>query len=164
MSDAAPEASMTPATIDMPTPSSAPQEPACDVLIADDTGPSRELLAAILRNLAGPLKIREARNGTEALALWKDLRPRVTLLDIDMPGLDGLSALQQIRTLDPKAFVAMVSGRSSIDNVKQALSLGAAGFVIKPYSPQRIDDLLQRYRDRSGHPLAHEGPSALGKA
>ncbi|MFO1326861.1 MAG: response regulator [Rubrivivax sp.] len=129
------------------------QGPACDVLIADDAGGSRELLAAILRNFAGPLQIREARNGDDALALWQQLRPRITLLDIDMPGLDGLAALEQIRALDDKAFVAIVSGSSDIDKVKRALSQGAAGFVIKPYKPQRIVDLLQRYQDRSGHVL-----------
>jgi two-component system chemotaxis response regulator CheY len=131
--------------------------PGCDVLIADDAGASRELLSAILRNFAGPLDIREARNGQDAVQLWQQLRPRITLLDIDMPGLDGLAALQQLRTIDPDAFVAMVSGSSSIDNVKQALALGAAGFVIKPYKPKRIVDLLQRYQDRTGHALM-QGP------
>ena len=127
--------------------------PQCDVLIADDAGGSRELLAAILRNFAGPLQIREARNGDDALALWQQLRPRITLLDIDMPGLDGLTALEQIRALDDKAFVAMVSGSSDIDKVKRALSQGAAGFVIKPYKPQRIVDLLERYRELTGRSL-----------
>lgn len=122
----------------------------CDVLIADDTGASRELLAAILRNFAGRLQVREARNGEEALALWRELRPRICMLDIDMPGLDGLAALQQIRQLDPQAFVAMVSGRSSIDHVRKALELGASGFVIKPYKPQRILDLLEKCRQLTG--------------
>lgn len=127
--------------------------PACDVLIADDAGASRELLSAILRNFGGPIEIREARNGHEAVQMWHRLRPRITLLDIDMPGLDGLTALQQLRSIDADAFIAIVSGGSSIDNVKQALALGAAGFVIKPYKPQRIVDLLQRYQEKSGHNL-----------
>ena len=125
----------------------------CDVLIADDTGASRELLAGILRNFAGPLQVREARNGADALALWQQLRPSITLLDIDMPELDGLGALERIRALDAKAFVAIVSGGSNIDNVKRALALGAAGFVIKPYKPQRIVDLLERYRELTGRSL-----------
>jgi two-component system, chemotaxis family, chemotaxis protein CheY len=131
-----------------PTPATA-----CDVLIADDAGASRELLSAILRNFAGPLDIREARDGQEALSMWRNLRPHITLLDIDMPGVDGLTALQQLRAIAPDAFIAIVSGGSSIDNVKRALSLGAAGFVIKPYKPQRILDLLQRYRDKTGRDL-----------
>ncbi len=134
----------------------------CDVLIADDTGASRELLAAILRNFGGPLEIREARNGQEALLQWRRWRPRITLLDIDMPGLDGLAALQRLRQEDPGCFVAIVSGGSSVDNVKQALALGAAGFVIKPYKPQRIVDLLERYRERSGHDLLSRRRAAAG--
>lgn len=128
----------------------APARPQCDVLIADDAGSSRELLAAILRNFAGPLDLREARHGQEALAMWHQLRPRITLLDIDMPEIDGLSVLRQLRAVDDQAFIAIVSAGSSVDNVKQALSLGAAGFVIKPYKPRRIVDLLQRYESLTG--------------
>ena len=129
------------------------QPPGCDVLIADDSGASRELLSAILRNFAGPLDIREARNGQEAVTLWQQWRPRITLLDIDMPGVDGLAALQHIRAARADAFVAMVSGGSSVDNVRKALALGTGGYVIKPYKPQRILDLLMRYRELSGHDL-----------
>ena len=123
----------------------------CDVLVVDDTGASRELLAAILRNFAGRMALREARNGVDALRLWKDLNPRITLLDIDMPGEDGLAVLQQMRGQRPDSFIAMISGSSSMDNVKRALALGASGFVIKPYKPQRILDLLKKYSDQSGH-------------
>lgn len=123
----------------------------CDVLVVDDTGASRELLAAILRNFAGRMTLREARNGAEALRLWNDLNPRITLLDIDMPGEDGLTVLQQMRAHRADSFIAMISGSSSMDNVKRALALGASGFVIKPYKPQRILDLLKKYSDQSGH-------------
>lgn len=122
----------------------------CDVLIADDAGPCRELLSAILRMCARPLEIREARTGTDAVRLWFEHRPRITLLDIGMPGLDGLEALQQIRQARPDAFVAMISAGSSIDTVKQALAAGASGYVVKPYKPQRILDLLQKYRELKG--------------
>jgi two-component system chemotaxis response regulator CheY len=122
----------------------------CDVFVVDDTGGSRELLSAILRNFAGGLVIREARNGVEAANLWLQINPRITLLDIDMPGLDGLAVLKQVRALRSSAFVAMISGGSSIDTVRKALALGANGFVIKPYKPQRILDLLHKYREVSG--------------
>ena len=127
---------------------------ACDVLIADDMGPSRELVAAILRKfVGGDLNIVQARNGTEALALWQQHHPRITLLDIDMPGMDGLDTLKLIRQWRPDAFVAMITGGPSADNVRRALELGAAGFVIKPFTPLRIVDLLRRYREVSGHDL-----------
>lgn len=125
----------------------------CDVLIVDDSGASRELLSAILRNFAGRLDLREAPNGADGLALWKDLNPRVTLMDIAMPGMDGLSALTAMRQVRPYTFVAMISGASSLDHMRQALALGASGFVIKPYKPQRILDLLHKYAQASGHDL-----------
>lgn len=123
----------------------------CDVLVVDDTGASRELLAAILRNFAGRMVLREARDGKEAMKQWRDLNPRITLLDIDMPGEDGLAVLQTMRRERADTFVAMISASSSMDNVKRAMALGASGFVIKPYKPQRILDLLQKYTEQSGH-------------
>jgi len=142
-------------TADAPEPAIAadPRPHLCDVLIADDTGPSRQLLAGILRNFVGQLDLREARDGHEAVKLWRDFNPRITLLDIDMPGLNGLEALTLIRQEAPDAFVAMISAGSAIANVKKALELGAAGYVIKPYKPQRILDVLNKYREISGHDL-----------
>jgi two-component system chemotaxis response regulator CheY len=125
----------------------------CDVLIVDDAAASRELLTAILRNFAGRLELREARNGTEGLAMWTELNPRITLLDIDMPDVDGLTVLQRLRQRRPDSFVAMISGGSSVDNVRKSLALGASGFVIKPYKPQRILDLLNKYTRTTGHSL-----------
>ncbi len=122
----------------------------CDVLIADDTGPARVVLRALLRRFTANLGIREARNGAEAFKLWDTLRPRMTFLDIDMPGVDGLEALRKIRQVQKDAFVAIVSGCSSAENVKQALGMGANAFVVKPYKPQRIVDVLQRYEAMTG--------------
>jgi len=125
----------------------------CDVLLADDAGPSREILSAILRNFASGLRLHEVRNGADAVQAWRSLSPHVTMLDLDMPGLDGLQALQQIREADPTSFVAIVSAGSSLDNVRKALALGASGFVVKPYKPQRILDVLKKYETASGHKL-----------
>ena len=122
----------------------------CDVLIADDTGPARVVLRALLRRFTANLGIREARTGAEAFKLWESLRPRLTFLDIDMPNTDGLEALRRIREVQKDAFVAIVSGCSSTDNVKRALSRGANAFIVKPYKPQRIVDALQRYEALTG--------------
>ena len=125
----------------------------CDVLIVDDTGTSRDLLAAILRNFAGQLQLREARNGADALQIWHESNPRVTLLDIDMPDMDGLAVLKSMRQARPTTFVSMISGTNSIDHVRDALALGASGFIVKPYRPKRILDLLEKYGEQSGHAL-----------
>ncbi|MBI5255994.1 MAG: response regulator [Burkholderiales bacterium] len=122
----------------------------CDVLIADDSGQCRDILRALLRTFTDGLTIREVRNGQEAIQACLSLNPRVTFLDIDMPEVDGLAALQQIRAKNDDAFIAIVSGRSSADNVRRALTTGANGFVVKPYKPQRILDVLERYEAKSG--------------
>lgn len=130
-----------------------PKPTGCDVLIADDSGQCRDILRALLRTFTDGLTIREVRNGQEAVQACLSLQPRVTFLDIDMPEIDGLTALQQIRAKRDDAFIAIVSGRSSADNVRRALSTGASGFVVKPYKPQRILDVLERYQAKSGQKL-----------
>jgi two-component system chemotaxis response regulator CheY len=122
----------------------------CDVLIADDLGQTRELLAAFLRRLNPDIRLQQARNGSEALALWERHSPRLSFLDIDMPEKSGLDVLKSIREASPEAFVVMVSGYASADNVRNTLALGAGGFIVKPYKPQRIVEVLERYRKLHG--------------
>lgn len=126
----------------------------CDVLIADDAGPSREILTAILRNYSQGLRLRAAKNGEEGLALYRETRAHVCLLDIDMPGIHGIDLMKRIRAIDADAFVAIVSGSSSAVNVRAALASGANAFVVKPFTPQRIVDVLMRYEKVSGRKLA----------
>ena len=131
-----------------------PVERQIDVLIADDTAPAREILASLLRQSAPSITIEQAQDGGEALKAWRKFRPRVTFLDIDMPVEDGLAVLKAIRSASPTAFVAIVSANSLPQNVKTALEAGANGFVVKPFKPQRIMDVLERYTKVTGHDLA----------
>ena len=118
----------------------------CDVLLADDLGQTRELLAAFLRRLAPDIRIQQARNGSEALVLWQKHRPRLTFLDIDMPVQTGVEVLKAIRLAQPEAFVVMVSGYASADNVRDSIQAGASGFIVIPYKPQRFVEVIDRYR------------------
>ena len=67
-----------------------------------------------------------------------------------MPGSDGLSALKEIRGFDPQAYVVIVSGHGSLENVQEALALGVAGFVVKPFSSRRIAEALQKFAQSAG--------------
>ena len=127
----------------------------CDVLVADDSGHAREILSALLRQFCPGIEIREVRDGAAVVEAWVQWEPRITFLDIDMPGQNGLEILQALRENSPQAFVAMVTGHSSIQNVQVALAGGANGFIVKPFKPQRIVDVLERYRQLSGHDLRH---------
>ena len=96
-------------------PSSArPPKARIRVLIADDHGVVREGLASMIRrNKADMTVVGEARNGREAVELWKAHRPDVTLLDLRMPELDGVEAIKAIRATDEKARIEPARARSA---------------------------------------------------
>jgi len=119
------------------------------ILIADDHHASRELLRRMLHQLVHA-DILVAQDGGEALAAYGELRPQIMLLDIDMPNMNGFAALEQIRAIDPKAFVVMISAHNGIKSVQEALKHRVDGYIVKPYSAQRVLDALQRYVAKTG--------------
>jgi two-component system chemotaxis response regulator CheY len=120
------------------------------VLIADDTPAIRAILMRMVRQSVDALQL-EARNGHEAVREYRAKQPNLVFLDIDMPGSDGLDALEEIRGLDPRAYVVMVSGHSSLEKVQQAVALGAEGFVVKPFSSRRIAEVLRKFERATKH-------------
>lgn len=116
------------------------------VLIADDQLAMRELLKTILRTLR-IANMDVVGDGIQAVERYRQTCHDMVFLDIDMPELDGFSALSQIKAIEPDAFVVMVSAHSSVDNIKKALESGAKGFVVKPYTSIKIADMLKKYRE-----------------
>lgn len=136
---------------------SAPTPPTpCRVLIAEDMFDSRDLLARVVQQYLH-CTIHLARNGQEALNQFALVKPQLVLLDIDMPEVDGMKALADIRAMDPTACVVMVSAIGSLAAVKQALGFGVAGFVVKPFSAQRVYDVLKRFAESTGNPALLRG-------
>src|SRR3954463_14578771 len=84
---------------------SGPKKPRINVLIADDHSVVREGLVSLITRKADMTVIGEASNGREAVELWKQHHPDVTLLDLRMPELDGVSTLKEIREKDEKARI-----------------------------------------------------------
>nr|WP_297350387.1 response regulator [uncultured Caldimonas sp.] len=117
--------------------------------MADDNGDSRQLLCRVLQTCC-QAEVVEARTGPHALDEFRCHAPCISFLDIDMPELDGLAVLREIRSEAKDAFVVIVSATSSLQNVKQAMAWGAGGFVVKPYSAARIIDLLRVFEASSG--------------
>jgi len=119
------------------------------ILVAEDTFDSRQWLVRLLGRMC-KATIVESRDGVTAVADYERLRPQLTFLDIEMPNKSGMEALQEIRAIDPQAYVVIVSAAGSIDTVQQALALGVGGFVVKPFSERRILDVLKKYAAESG--------------
>lgn len=114
------------------------------VLIADDESIVRRLIRLLLIDLQCDV-IDEASNGNDAIAKYDKLRPDLVFIDINMPGIDGLSVLKAILKIDQNAFAVIVSANSTADNVRQAIQAGAQGFIVKPFTPKKFQVIVNKY-------------------
>ena len=119
---------------------------AVNVMIVDDLAFIKIVLRDILEK-SGFRVVGEASNGDEAIRVYLDKRPDVVLMDITMPGMDGLTALKKIRELDPKARIIICSALGQQRLIVQAIQLGAKDFIVKPFQPQRIVSALKKALD-----------------
>lgn len=103
----------------------------------------REMLKFILRSEDYPV-IGEASNGQDAIALCARQKPGLVLLDINMPKMDGLQALEEIRKISPATIVLMVSAEATMDKVHEAINKGASGFVVKPLNIASVLDNIAK--------------------
>jgi DNA-binding NarL/FixJ family response regulator len=101
------------------------------VLLADDHTLFREGVRALLERAPGIVVVGEARDGREALELAERTLPDVVLMDVAMPGLDGLEATRQLARRAPRARVVVVSMREDREAIRELLRAGIAGYVLK---------------------------------
>jgi two-component system chemotaxis response regulator CheY len=113
------------------------------LLVTDDAIIIREMIKD-LAVAADWTIVGEAQNGAEALQKYTEHRPDVMTLDMVMPEFDGIYALEQIRKLDPQAKIIVVSALNQKKNLQQALSLGAADFLVKPFNAAVLTDTLEK--------------------
>jgi CheY-like chemotaxis protein len=100
------------------------------VLVTDDEGHIRKFLSLVLKKLGDPVVL-EAANGQEALTLYQRHKPDLVLLDVNMPVLDGVQALEQIKRADPDALVVMLTSLTNRQTVEDCARLGAANYLRK---------------------------------
>lgn len=101
------------------------------VVLADDHAVLRAGLRLLLENQTGFEVVGEAASGLEALTLAEQLHPDLILLDLSMPGLNGLDALSTLRRLAPSARVLILTMHDDAQYLRRALKEGAAGYVLK---------------------------------
>jgi DNA-binding NarL/FixJ family response regulator len=104
------------------------------ILIADDHELVRSGFACLL-DLCGYSVVAQASNGEEAVALWRQLQPDISLLDLRMPVLDGIGAINAIRMLNPHARTVVLSTFDGDEQVTCALNAGARAYLLKAASP-----------------------------
>lgn len=113
------------------------------VVLADDEVLLRTALAALLPLDGGITVLAEARDGTEAVAATLQHRPDVLVVDLEMPGLDGLGAVAAIRRDLPQQVILMLTRHARPGVLRQALRLGVQGFVSKSADPDHITFVIR---------------------
>lgn len=119
------------------------------VLVVDDALFTRKVLREILETEG--CEIVEASNGKEAIDKFRSEHPDLVLLDVSMPDMDGLTVLQAIKEIDENAKVVMVSAMGQSSTVQEAMKFGACDFIVKPFRPSQIRELVARWFLNSSH-------------
>jgi DNA-binding NarL/FixJ family response regulator len=114
------------------------------ILIADDHALVREGLRTMLSGEDGIEIIAEAQDGQQALTLCRELGPDLVLMDVRMPVMDGLEATRKIKQEMPKTSVMMVTMHENPDYLFEAVKAGAAGYVLKDASGERLLSAVRR--------------------
>lgn len=100
------------------------------VIVADDELHIRTFIKTVMRTMKAEV-IGEAKNGQEAVDLFRKHQPHIMLMDINMPVKDGVAALREIKSEFPKAFVLMLTSVAEGEIVQQSLEAGASGYLLK---------------------------------
>ena len=116
------------------------------ILVVDD---ERNIRMSISMSLESPdLEVDAAVNGEDALQKIEGKNYRLILLDLKMPGMDGMEVLRRVRTVRPDIRVIIITAHGTIENAVEAMKLGAVDYIQKPFSPGEIRDLVKRVIDR----------------
>lgn len=122
------------------------------IIIVDDQKLVREGVKILLEKKTEIAIVGEASSGTEALQKIETLKPDVVLLDISMPGINGLTVAEKIRSKFPGVKIIMLSSYEDDSYVRKATELGAKGYLLKSASSQELDWSIK---------LVHQGYSAI---
>lgn len=113
------------------------------VLLADDHHLMRAGLRALLKSLALVQVVAEAGNGHEAIQLAEQHQPDIVIMDIGMPGLNGLEATARMTKLSPAPRIIILSMHANEEYVRRSLQAGAAGYLLKGAEPAELELALQ---------------------
>jgi two-component system chemotaxis response regulator CheY len=118
------------------------------LLVVDDALLMRRMIREVARE-AGWDVVGEARNGSEAVELYHQLRPDLVTMDVVMPEMGGLDALRQIRAADPAAQVVMITAVDQKQTLLESIREGAIDFIVKPFDRDRVLSLLAKVTSKT---------------
>lgn len=123
-----------------------------DILIVDDVEQIRSFLRVLLLKM-GFLRVETSSSSNDVLERLRRKSYDLIFLDINLPGLDGLEILKLLKAKYPNTKVIMCSGNHTAENVKEAVTSGAIGFLAKPILPASVTNLFDRLK------ISYQGPN-----
>ena len=113
------------------------------ILLTDDEAHIRKFIGLVLRKFDNP-KLVEAADGIQAVQLYKQNHPDLVLLDVNMPNMDGVRALEEIKRYDPDAVVVMLTSLANRQTVEECLRLGAVAYIRKDTAREDLTAQFER--------------------
>lgn len=132
------------------------------VLIVDDAADTRSSIRRLLGLSLGMQVVGEADNGEEAIRKVNQLNPNVVLMDINMPGMDGITATEKICAAHPHTVVIVISVQGEMEYLRKAMIAGAKDYLVKPFGADELVDCIQKTWERESQRRAQAGPQAGG--
>ena len=114
------------------------------ILVVDDAAFMRLTIKTMLEK-NGFEVVGEAENGRKAIEMYKMLKPDIVTMDITMPDMDGIEALGEIIKFDSKAKVIMLSAMGQEVKIREAVIIGAKGFIVKPFKEDYLLKALSKF-------------------
>ncbi len=118
------------------------------VLVVDDAIFMRRMISEILEE-NGMEVVGEADTGASAVKLYSELKPDLVTMDIIMPEMNGIDAVKEIMAIDSQARIVMCSALGQQALVQEAISAGAKDFLIKPFNPSRVVEVVTKVLGQS---------------
>jgi PAS domain S-box-containing protein len=114
--------------------------------VVDDERDIREASERILSRLG--FQLVTAKRGEEALQIFEEAHPAIVLLDLKMPGMDGMEVLKRLREKDPSLLVIVITGYATVETAIEAMKQGAYDFISKPFEPDQLRIVVNRAAEK----------------
>jgi DNA-binding NarL/FixJ family response regulator len=126
------------------------------ILVVDDTSFMRKMAADCLTQF-GHIVIGEAVNGKDGIQKYKELKPDIVIMDLNMPEMSGIEAIKEILQINPEAAILVCSASNQQDEINDALEAGARGYLSKPFNSDHLNDAILKYAE----PLMQDQESTM---
>ena len=119
-----------------------------NILVVDDEPDIYELLEMAFAKYGNDVKLEKASNGKKAIEKYMEMKPDIVLMDIRMPGADGIKVTEKLRKIDPDAVIYVFTAFRDEESAARAMNAGAAGIIKKSENIRDVVEKISRALDK----------------